>query len=218
VRKVRGSRGGICCVTLNISRSTHIHSMSRIAILLAVAACVAPDALAARQTKPSRGTSPVAPAVQTRSAPAPNSPEDIVREWFRRWNALDGSEASIKRLIDLYMPDGVNEVPPSDQQIGAVYMQGPDGVRKMAGDFLKDWMLPADRIDTVPVDGKNIPLFYKSQGPWGGPAVGVQYTQVATDRISKKRFSLPAFAVFHVEGGKIRYARFYATRIETRQE
>ena len=193
--------------------------MNKIAVLLIVAACVASDAMAAHQAKPSRGTPPVPPAaVQNRPAPAPNSAEEIVREWFRRWNALDGSEASIKRLIDLYVPDSVNQVPPSDQQIGAVYMEGPEGVRKMAEDFLKEWTLPADRIDTMTVDGKSTQLFYKSQGPWGGPAIGVQYTQVATDRASKKRFSLPAFAVFHIEGGKIRYARFYASRIDTRQE
>ena len=193
--------------------------MNKIAVLLIAVACVASVAVAAHQAKPARGAPPVAPAaVQSRQAPAPNAAEEIVREWFRRWNALDGSEASIKRLIDLYVPDNVNQVPPSDQQIGAVYMEGPDGIRKMAEDFLKEWTLPADRIDAITLDGKTTQLFYKSQGPWGGPAIGVQYTQVATDRASKKRFSLPAFAVFHIEGGKIRYARFYASRIETRQE
>jgi hypothetical protein len=193
--------------------------MNKRAVVFIFVVCIAPALLRAQQAKPSTIKPPVSPATaQTRPASALNTPEEVVREWFRRWNALDGSEASIKRLIELYEPTGVNQIPPSDRQVGPVYMEGPEGVRKLAEDFTKSWMLPADRIDKTTADGKSTELFFKTQGPWGGPAIGVQYTQNATDRATKKRYSLPAFAVFHIENGKIRYARFYATRIETREE
>jgi SnoaL-like domain len=187
---------------------------------------LSPSAAAAQATtqKPTRGTPPPAspsqsaPASPQRSTAAVSTPEDVVREWFRRWNALDGTDASIRRLIDLYTPDGINQVPPSPTQIGSVYMVGPDGVRKMAEDFLRDFTQPASRIDKIAEDGKTAELFFKTQGPWGGPAVGVQYTQQGIDKVTKKRYSLPAFVVFHIQDGKIRYARFYGTRTETREE
>jgi hypothetical protein len=192
--------------------------MNKRAALLVALVCTLPAVMTAQQGKPAPAR-PAAPApAASRPTAALTTPEEIVREWFRRWNALDGTEAPLRRLIDLYEPTGANQVPPSDTQIGPVFMEGADGVRKMANDFMKSWMMPADRIDKVTADGKSTELFLKSQGPWGGPAVGVQYTQVAVDRATKKRYSLPAFAVFHIEGGKIRYARFYATRVETREE
>jgi len=178
----------------------------------------APTQKPARGAPAPAGAAPTAPAPAQRAAAAASAPEEVVREWFRRWNALDGTEASVKRLIDLYTPDGINQVPPSATQIGSVYMVGPDGVRKMADDFLRDFTAPANRIDKIASDGKSAELFFKSQGPWGGPAVAVQYTQAATDKVTKKRYSLPAFAVFHIKDGKIRYARFYGSRVETREE
>jgi hypothetical protein len=193
--------------------------------LLALIWLVLPSPLSAQgaSQRPARGTPPstTGPSAGPASAQRPaalSTPEDVVREWFRRWNALDGTDASVRRLIDLYTPDCVNQVPPSAAQIGPVYMVGPDGVRKMADDFLRDFTLPADRIDKITAEGKSVELFYKTQGPWGGPAVAVQYTQEATDRVTKRRYSLPAFAVFHIRDGKIRYARFYGTRVETREE
>jgi len=153
------------------------------------------------------------------AAAAPSTPEDVVREWFRRWNALDGSEASVNHLVDLYQPACVNQTPPSSRQIGPVYMEGPEGVRKLAADFTKSFTQPAYRIDSVAAGaGKPTELFYKTQGPWGGPAIAVQYTLVATVRETKERLTLPAFAVFHIDGGKIRYARFYFTPSETKAQ
>ena len=193
--------------------------MKKIAVSIIAFGCLAVTLRAQEtQQKPARQAPPRPATAQSRPASAQNEPEEIVREWFRRWNALDGSEASVRRLIDLYQPTGVNQTSPSERQIGPVFMEGTEGVRKLAEDFTRTWMLPADRIDKITVDGKSTELMFKSQGPWGGPAIGVQYTQVATDRATKKRFSMPCFAVFHLEGGKIRYARFYGTRAEAREE
>ncbi len=180
--------------------------------VFAAAQAAAPQSQQKSAPLQQKSAPPARPPVSAPSAQAPATPatpEEIVREWFRRWNALDGTEASIKRLMDLYQPTGINQVPPSSRQIGSVYMEGQDGVRKMAEDFNKEFMSPANKVDT---------LFFKTQGPWGGPAVAVQYTQVATERATKKRLVLPAFAIFHIDGGKIRYARFYATPEETKAE
>ena len=72
----------------------------------------------------------------------------------------------------------------------------------------------AFRIETVTANEQSVKLFYVAAGPWGGPAVGVQYVGAYTDRQTKKRFMYPGAAFFHIKDGKILYARFYSTRDE----
>lgn len=153
------------------------------------------------------------PAAATKRLPA-TGPQELVREWFRRWNALDGSDATAKRFIDLYQPTAIHQTEPSEKQIGPVYYEGHEALRKLVDDFTKATAQPAFRIDKVASGAKSVELFFLSVGPWDGPAVGVQYTGIYTDRMTKKRHSFPGFAVFHIENGKIRHARFYTARDE----
>jgi hypothetical protein len=150
---------------------------------------------------------------QQKRAPA-TGPHDVVREWFRRWNALDGTDATAKRFIDLYQATAIHQTEPSEKQIGPVYYEGHEALRKLVDDFTKAATQPAFQIDKVASGAKSVELFFMSEGPWNGPAVGVQYTGAYTDRSTKKRHSFPGFAVFYIESGKIRYARFYTTRDE----
>jgi hypothetical protein len=160
---------------------------------------------------------PASPKSPT-SAPAPA--EDVVREWFRRWNAVDGSAASIKRLVEMYQPAAIHQLPPSPKQIGPVFMEGHDAIQKMAEDFARASTMTAFRIEATagPGGGKPAEIFYKSQGPWGGPAIAVSFVAAYTDRASRKRHTYPGFAIFHIEAGKIRYARFYSSRDENRED
>jgi hypothetical protein len=161
---------------------------------------------------------PVAPAGP--KSPAPASAEDVVREWFKRWNAVDGSAPSIKRLVEMYQPSAIHQLPPSPKQIGPVFMEGHDAIQKMAEDFARANTMTAFRIEPTagPGGGKPAEIFYKSQGPWGGPAIAVPFVAVYTDRASKKRHTYSGLAIFHIEGGKIRYARFYSSRDENKED
>jgi SnoaL-like domain len=142
------------------------------------------------------------------------APQSIVEEWFRRWNALDGSEASIQRLVDLYHPNAMHQTTASEKQIGPVFLEAPEGIRKLAEDFSKANTEPAFRFEMATANEKSVPLFYVTQGPWDGPAVGVQFVGAYTVRATKKRFFYPGSAFFHIKDGKILHARFYSARDE----
>ena len=76
-------------------------------------------------------------------------PESVVGEWFRRWNALDGSDSSVQKFLELYQPNAIHQVGPSAKQIGPVFFEARDSIRKMAEDFSKANTESAFRIETV---------------------------------------------------------------------
>src|SRR6185436_12903103 len=60
--------------------------------------------------------------------------EKLVREWFRRLNALDDwwitvdgkeePEPVINRMVELYAPDALQFVEPNEDQLGTVMLSG----------------------------------------------------------------------------------------------
>lgn len=190
-----------------------LNFMNKLVLLGAVWLCALATVARAQQKPayPTPAPKPSAPAVKR--VPA-TSPQEVVREWFRRWNALDGSEPAAKRFIDLYQPTAIHQTEPSEKQIGPVYYEGHAALRKLVEDFTRAATQPAFQIDKVAAGSKSVELFFMSEGPWDGPAVGVQYTASYTDRVTKKRHSFPGFAVFHIENGKLRHTRFYTARDE----
>jgi len=155
---------------------------------------------------------PVLLIAQQRSSA--RTPQSVVEEWFRRWNALDGSEASIQRLVELYHPNAMHQAAPSEKQIGPVFLEAPEGIRKLAEDFSKANTEQAFRIEMVTANEKSQSLFYVADGPWDGPAVGVQFVGAYTVRATKKRYFYPGAAFFHLKDDRILYARFYSSRDE----
>lgn len=152
--------------------------------------------------------------VTAQQKPGGPAPRKVVEEWFQRWNGLDGSEPSIQKFLELYQPNALHQVGPSAKQIGPVFFEAREGIRKMAEDFSRANTEAAFRIETVTANEKSMQLFYVTEGPWGGPAVGVQYVGAYTVRETKKRYIYPGAAFFHIKDGKILYARFYSTRDE----
>ena len=192
--------------------------MKELVLVLSVGLCVSPAAVLTQQ-KPAVGDATRKPAAARTTPRNPASAaQEIVREWFRRWNALDGSDAATARLIDLYLPRAIHQTEPSARQIGPVYYEGHEAIRKLAADFTKAAEQSAFAIDKTTAGPSQAEMFFMSEGPWGGPGIGVQYTGRYIDRTTKQRRSFPGFAVFHIENGKIRYARFYTTRDENRAE
>ena len=66
--------------------------------------------------------------LRAQQKPAAAKPEAVVQEWFARWNALDGSDGSVQRLLDLYQANAMHEVGPNTKQIGPVFLDSQVGL------------------------------------------------------------------------------------------
>lgn len=144
----------------------------------------------------------------------PLKPEEVVEEWFKRWNALDGSEEATSRLVELYLPDAIHQVGPSTKQIGSVVFEGHDAIRKMANDFAQTNADIKFRIEIITANEKSVEMLHTGAGPWGGTGIAVEYVGVYTVRETKKRFTYPGAAFFQILDGKIRRSRLYMARDE----
>jgi ketosteroid isomerase-like protein len=155
------------------------------------------------------------PARQAQQPQPGEKTETLVARWFERWNALDGSAEKTASFLDLYQPDAIHEVNPNERQIGSVYFEGRDAIRKMAEDFTKANTEIAFRIEkTGTGNAQRDAIFILAEGPWGGPGAGVEFVAFYTARANKKRLTYPGAAFFEFVNGKIRYARFYTNRDE----
>jgi len=141
-------------------------------------------------------------------------PEDVVRQWFERWNKLDGSDEATNKLLDLYRPDAFQQIGPNEKQLGEVRFEGRDKIRKMIDDFAKANKDISFRIQGVTANEKAAELIHIAQGPWGGPSVAAQYGAAYTNRKDNRRWMYLCLAFFQIQDGKIRGFRFYIARDE----
>ena len=141
-------------------------------------------------------------------------PEDVVRQWFERWNKLDGSDEATNKLLDLYRPDAFHQIGPNEKQVGEVRFEGREKIRKMIDDFAKANKDIAFKIQAASANEKAVDLIHIAQGPWGGPSVAVQYGAAYTGRKDNRRWMYPGAAFFQIQDGKIRGVRFYMSRDE----
>jgi ketosteroid isomerase-like protein len=170
---------------------------------------------AAAPQKPATPAPPKTPQVVTpglAESAAPPEITNLVKAWLEAWNKLDGSEAATQKFVDLYTPDARHEVGAPGRPLGPEYFAAPQGIRRMAEDFVKANTEAAYRLETFTADEKGADLIYYTEGPWGGPAVAVPYTGAFTVKETKRRFFYPGVVVFHIKDGKIAYARFYQDR------
>lgn len=144
----------------------------------------------------------------------PQTAQAIIEEWFKRWNALDGSVGAANSLLELYLADAFHQTGPSERQSGTVAFAGHDNIRKMAEDFGSRNTAIRFRVEIFTLKEKTASLYHVTEPPWGGTSVSVEYVGVYTDRDTKKRFIYPGAAFFEIQNGKIRRARFYYAREE----
>lgn len=135
--------------------------------------------------------------------------ETLVREWFQRWNALDGSPESVDAWVALYQPDALHFSGPASHQKGTVTFQGHAGLRTLAALTTAAIERPAYRIDVETAREQSAELFHTAMGPWGGPSVAVQFAAVYTLKQTGVRYVTPGAAFFQITNGKIRRARIY---------
>ena len=129
--------------------------------------------------------------------------------WFERWNALTDAPETHEALAALYAPDGLHLTGPDADQRGTATFRGPDGVRALAGRIAATTEKRTWRIDTDTAREATAQLLHVTTGPWGGPAVAVQFVAVHTDRATQKRYATPGAAFFQIDGGKFRRVRIY---------
>ena len=141
--------------------------------------------------------------------PAQGDGETLVRAWFDRWNALDGSPASVDAWLALYHDDALHITGPASHQKGTVTFQGHDGLRKLAALAIATIERPAYRIDIETAREQSATLFHSAPGPWGGPSVAVQFAAVYNLKDTGARYVTPCAAFFQILEGKIRRARIY---------
>jgi hypothetical protein len=140
-------------------------------------------------------------------APAP--PDQLVKQWFDRFNAIGTEPKAIDALIEMYAPDALHIAGPSPDQRGTATYRGHDGLRVFLTRIGASQDRLAYRIETETSREETAQLMHTTNGPWGGSAVAVQMVAVYTAKESKKRYSIPGAAFFQFANGKIRRARIY---------
>jgi hypothetical protein len=147
-------------------------------------------------------------SVGAQQKPAATS-EQIVRQWFDRWNAIGTDPAAIDALIAMYEPGALHITGPSADQRGTATYRGHDGLRVLLNRIAATQEKQTYRIETETAREETATLMHTTSGPWGGAAVAVQMVAVYTDKATKKRYAIPGAAFFQFADGKIRRARIY---------
>jgi hypothetical protein len=154
--------------------------------------------------------------------------EQMVREWFRRlnglddwWITMDGKEEPdpvVNRMLDLYAPDVMQFLGPSEDQLGTVMYLGHKGIRHWADVFARKYVGLAYRLQNQTAQEQTSDLILTAVPPWGGLAASVEFTAVWTERESRRKFMAPgsAFFVFNEEG-KVNKLRLYIPQAEVQE-
>ena len=139
--------------------------------------------------------------------------EALVQEWFKRLNALNGKDDTIKALIDLYEADALQQVGPNEKQFGQVFYQNRRQLETWARDFAHNHVpIPevnyfSIRVQTV--DEKTAEVYYTTQTPWGDNGASVEFTGRYTNPDNKKAYVVSGAAFFQFRKGKISRLRLY---------
>ena len=154
-------------------------------------------------------------------------PRRLAEEWVDRLNALDdwyvsvegkeeGVEQLVNRMMELFAPDVLAEVPPHDEeQIGPVMLVGSGQVRKWLDSLARsqvnlEYIL---RLQTEKEFEGEL-LVYSTPLPWDGLGISFQIIGAYSLREDRRRFMAPGMVVlqFGVDG-KIHRFRLYLTEL-----
>ena len=151
----------------------------------------------------------------------------LAEEWMNRLNALDdwylsvqgkeeGLDEVVDRMMELYAPDVIANLPPHDQdQIGPVMLRGSGQLRKWVEKIART-QVRLDYIRTRQTGGEfqGAYLVYSTPLPWGGLGISFQIIAAYSLREDRRRFMAPGsvFLQFGADG-KIQRLRLYLTEI-----
>ena len=184
------------------------------------------------QTKAPPAQTPPPPAAQTpppTAAAKPSGPDplQLAEDWMTRLNNLSnwtltfegkevGREDLVNKMMELYAPDVVAEVPPhDDEQIGPVILRGSANVRKWIDKISRTQvrLLYIQRRQTKK-QFEGTKLIYSTPLPWGGVGMSFEIIAAWSRREDRRKFTGPGsvFLQYNADG-KIDRLRFYVSEI-----
>ena len=185
----------------------------------------------APQTPPAAQTPPP-PAAQTpppAAAAKPPGPDalQLAEDWMVRLNNLSnwyltfegkevGREELVNKMMELYAPDVVAEVPPhDDDQIGPVILRGSANVQKWVDKISRTQtrLLYIQRRQTKK-QFEGTKLVYSTPLPWGGVGISFEIIAAWSRREDRQKFTGPGsvFLQYNADG-KIDRLRLYVAEI-----
>ena len=137
--------------------------------------------------------------------------------WFLTFEGKEvGREDLVNKMMELYAPDVVAEVPPhDDEQIGPVILRGSANVRKWVDKISRTQvrLLYIQRRQTKK-QFEGTKLIYSTPLPWGGVGISFEIIAAWSRREDHRKFTGPGsvFLQFNA-AGKIDRLRLYVGEI-----
>ena len=175
---------------------------------------------------PAQTPPPTPPATGAAKPPGPD-PLQLAEDWMIRLNALPnwylsfegkevGREDLVNKMMELYAPDVVAEVPPHDDgQIGPVILRGSANVRKWVDKISRTQvrLLYIQRRQTKK-QFEGTKLIYSTPLPWGGVGISFEIIAAWSRREDRRKFTGPGSVFLQYNAaGKIDRLRLYVGEI-----
>src|SRR2546426_2903924 len=191
----------------------------------------APQTPPAQTQKPPQAQAPQTPppaqAPPAAAKPPAPDPLQLAEDWLTRLNNLSkwtltfegkevGREDLVNKMMELYAPDVVAEVPPhDDEQIGPVILRGSANVRKWVDKISRTQvrLLYIQRRQTKK-QFEGTKLIYSTPLPWGGVGISFEIIAAWSRREDRRKFTGPGtvFLQYNADG-KIDRLRLYVAEI-----
>src|SRR5215471_258616 len=184
-----------------------------------------PPQTQAPQTPPPAQAPPPAPSAAAKP-PGPD-PLQLAEDWLARLNNLSnwtltfegkevGREDLVNKMMELYAPDVVAEVPPhDDEQIGPVILRGRGNVQKWVDKISRTQvrLLYIQRRQTKK-QFEGTKMIYSTPLPWGGVGISFEIIAAWSRREDRRKFTGPGsvFLQYNADG-KIDRLRLYVAEI-----
>src|SRR5262245_18202667 len=184
-----------------------------------------PPQTQAPQTPPPAQAPPPAPSAAAKP-PGPD-PLQMAEDWLARLNNLSnwtltfegkevGREDLVNKMMELYAPDVVAEVPPhDDEQIGPVILRGRGNVQKWVDKISRTQvrLLYIQRRQTKK-QFEGTKVIYSTPLPWGGVGISFEIIAAWSRREDRRKFTGPGsvFLQYNADG-KIDRLRLYVAEI-----
>ena len=178
------------------------------------------------QKPPQTQTPPVQTPPAAAKPPAPD-PLQLAEDWLARLNNLSnwtltfegkevGREDLVNKMMELYAPDVVAEVPPhDDEQIGPVILRGRSNVQKWVDKISRTQvrLLYIQRRQTKR-QFEGTKLIYSTPLSWGGMGISFEIIAAWSRRDDRRKFTGPGsvFLQYNADG-KIDRLRLYVAEI-----
>jgi hypothetical protein len=179
------------------------------------------------QTPPPAQAPPAAQTPPAAAKPPAPDPLQLAEDWLARLNNLSnwtltfegkevGREDLVNKMMELYAPDVVAEVPPhDDEQIGPVILRGRANVQKWVDKISRTQvrLLYIQRRQTKK-QFEGTKLIYSTPLPWGGVGISFEIIAAWSRREDRRKFTGPGsiFLQYNADG-KIDRLRLYVAEI-----